>query len=434
MSNFHVVSPNVENKGNIDVYLKTMFRDHSIMMGWGQDSNGGQWFANMKIGDYVICAQGANTNKRVFFAGKLTSETTKEWPYTRKLKGFVDLREDGIKFSKDNSYGGANLIPAIYGLKQNNPADKTICELIRNKVDNACYMEDILKAVTLLQGKKNIILQGAPGTGKTYNTAAIALGVIGDDISGWNHDQIMHRFQSLRGTGRIEFVTFHQSFDYEDFIEGIKPAFKNGAVSYEIQDGVFKRICNAAVDAREAGDKFVLIIDEINRGNVSKIFGELITLLESDKRFGAEHSLTVTLPYSKTSFCVPDNVYVIGTMNTTDRSVGGIDYAVRRRFAFYTVLSQWNVVDTFYGGNEEAKLNAKNLFDAVKKYLEQNKMDMDIDDLMVGHSYFMAANDELPLKWEYEIFPLLDEYYKDGICSKAPEKELSKFISKYSDE
>ena len=160
---------------------------------------------------------------------------------------------------------------------------------------------------------------------------------------------------------------------------------------------------------------YILIIDEINRGNVSKIFGELISLLEADKRVGGDHPLTVTLPYSKESFSVPSNLYIIGTMNTTDRSVGSIDYAVRRRFAFVTLEADENKVP---------EGNARNLFNAVKNFLNKSKYDMDIEDLMVGHSYFMDANN-LQMKWQYEILPLLMEYHKDGIIKESPLKAFS---------
>lgn len=160
---------------------------------------------------------------------------------------------------------------------------------------------------------------------------------------------------------------------------------------------------------------YALIIDEINRGNVSKIFGELISLLEADKRDGGDHPLSVILPYSKESFSVPSNLYIIGTMNTTDRSVGSIDYAVRRRFAFVTLEA------------DESKApvgDARELFKAVKRFLKESKYDMDIEDLMVGHSYFMdAAN--LQMKWQYEILPLLMEYHKDGIIKQSPLNDFS---------
>ena len=133
-------------------------------------------------------------------------------------------------------------------------------------------------------------------------------------------------------------------------------------------------------------------------------------MLEADKRVGEEHPLTVTLPYSK-----EPNLYIIGTMNTTDRSVGSIDYAVRRRFAFVTLEADESLVP---------EGDARNLFNAVKNFLNESKYDMDIEDLMVGHSYFMDS-DNLQMKWQYEILPLLMEYHKDGVISKSPLKDRS---------
>lgn len=380
-------------------------------------------------------------------------------------------------------------------------------------------MKDINKVRDLLLLKKQIILQGAPGTGKTYSTAQLALSVIGgyDDILS-NHKAVIEEYEKLHTAGQIEFVTFHMSMDYEDFVEGIKPESDEGEISYIVEDGIFKAICEKAsakmssnfdnaykaftediaeynsdapfplttVNKKEFGvcvnskgnlnlftgtnlkkngtltkdlieqyangtytdfwssyfngvveyltsnynldvkasDKqknYVLIIDEINRGNVSKIFGELITLLEADKRKDGEHPLTVKLPYSKKSFAIPSNLYIIGTMNTTDRSVGSLDYALRRRFAFVTVKAHRHIIEEYYHekGNEELGKIACDRFSKVKTFLQGCASDMDIEDLMIGHSFFMApSKEEFDLKWQFEIIPLLDEYYKDGIINK----------------
>lgn len=395
----------------------------------------------------------------------------------------------------------------------------------------------IANIAKLLLAKHNIILQGAPGTGKTYNTAAIALKALGiTDTDLTDHKAVMKRYDSLLGD-QIFFTTFHQSLDYEDFVEGLKPHVQTDAngnsigVTYEPEDGIFKRACNAvqtdqskdiveciddylqkikgyknkreiptvtgrsslyvwwkegnttissrstnSTSSREeeytpspmniekvklqaqgkgcennwqayaqafidavkkeynatANKPVVLIIDEINRGNVSKIFGELITLLESDKRSKGAHPIKVMLPYTKAEFGVPSNLYIIGTMNTTDRSTGTLDYALRRRFAFVTLKSDVSVIKKYYSdlNDEELGTKAVALFEDIKKFIDSPKHlcgDMSIDDLMVGHSYFMAdSEEELIDKVEYEIIPLINEYINDGILNvKNKEKSLA---------
>lgn len=272
----------------------------------------------------------------------------------------------------------------------------------------------------ILKTKKNVILQGAPGTGKTYSTAALALYVIAEKepeaIAGLdftNHMAVMEQYKKYKTNHQIEFCTFHQSMDYEDFVEGLRPEIVEGgkAVIYRTKPGIFKTICN---NADESNKNYVLIIDEINRGYVSKIFGELITLLEIDKRKeeGKNHHIEVTLPYSNDPFSVPANLYIIGTMNTTDRTTGTLDYALRRRFAFITVEADRNVLDPYIP-------EAKDLFDDVQKFIDKKKIeDIDISDLMVGHSYFMASNKhELKMSMCYGVIPLIKEYIKDGLLN-----------------
>lgn len=305
------------------------------------------------------------------------------------------------------------------------------------------YMNDIAyleKCAKLLSKKHNIILQGAPGTGKTYNTAAIALKTLDiTDVDLTDHKAVMIRYDELLGK-QIFFTTFHQSLDYEDFVEGLKPHVQTDdkgnsiGVTYEPEDGIFKRACNAA-QTDTTNKPVVLIIDEINRGNVSKIFGELITLLESDKRSQGNHPIKVILPYTKAEFGVPSNLYIIGTMNTTDRSTGTLDYALRRRFAFVTLQSDRSVIEKHYDklGNANLKDMAVTLFDDIKKFIESPKHlcgDMSIDDLMVGHSYFMAEDEEeLKDKVEYEIIPLINEYINDGILNVKNEEKKTAFDS-----
>lgn len=495
-----------------------------------------------------------------------------------------------------------NALVILEKAKEMNPNENKIDKIKNWLLQNENNMNsNIAQIKDLLSLKKNIILQGAPGTGKTYNTAALALSICGETIPE-KHEDVMKRYGELQKEGRIGFCTFHQSMDYEDFVEGIKPKTVNEQVLYEIEPGIFKTMCenaksiitekksekidfsktrvfkmslgekgkndaeifdycleNNVVGLGWGGDKdfsqcktredfkalddtwgafamevfkqwmqmgdiilisdgtksvkaiariagnyefrkdapidmcqfrkvewlytgdlipisklydknlsqqsiyafyftprygkpdyngtikvdvindiitgkvddetpqnYVLIIDEINRGNVSKIFGELITLIEADKRIGGDHPIKVTLPYSKELFGVPSNLYIIGTMNTTDRSVGNFDYAVRRRFAFSTLESKAEVIEEHYKNDENLKIKALVLFNSVKSFLEKHKYEMDIADLMVGHSYFLAKDEEeLGLKWKYEIVPLLHEYYKDGITKQDVKADTS---------
>jgi 5-methylcytosine-specific restriction endonuclease McrBC GTP-binding regulatory subunit McrB len=303
-----------------------------------------------------------------------------------------------------------------------------ILNIIKEKNPNLSYKQlglntkkDILSAVELLGKKKNIILQGAPGVGKTYATKELALRVIGEieENKEPNRAEILELYKKAVASKRIYFSTFHQSMDYEDFIEGYKPK-ENESNVFELKSGPFKEVCKAAAADTKQG--YVLIIDEINRGNVSKIFGELITLLETDKRAGKDEELVVKLTYSQNDFSVPENLYIIGTMNTADRSLGQIDYALRRRFAFYTIKSDKRVLADFYVNRDEKLGNiALEDFDRLKDFMKKNGVvneDLDIEDIMVGHSYFMAKSiEKFEIKKKYEILPLLHEYRKDGIIN-----------------
>lgn len=286
----------------------------------------------------------------------------------------------------------------------------------------------------LLNKKKNIILQGAPGVGKTYATSSMAVAICNDSFANFgSHDDVKKEYDKLVEENRIEFCTFHQSMDYEDFVEGLKPVVvtndKNEpiGIKYEVVPGIFKRICENA--RNHLDDNYVLIIDEINRGNVSRIFGELITLLEPDKRMGECNELRVMLPYTKwdCGFTVPSNLYIIGTMNTTDRSIGTIDYALRRRFAFVTLHANQDLI-------EHGK--ARELFNKINAFIKQHFVEtVDVEDLEIGHSYFMGNDKEsLKLNLEYSVIPLVKEYIRDGIiiCTKEEaEKEFTLWKNTY---
>jgi len=205
------------------------------------------------------------------------------------------------------------------------------------------------------------------------------------------------------------YVTFHQSYSYEEFIEGIKPSSVDGNIVYGIEPGIFRIICEDAT--ADPANKYVILIDEINRGNISKIFGELITLIEKDKR----KTHTLQLAYSKEFFSVPENVYIIATMNTADRSLIQIDAALRRRFAFYELMP-------------DSKLLTKNIEEiSLRGLLEElNKriIDAGLREKQIGHSYFLEVNnlEDLQFVFANEIVPLLQDYFFDDY--KRLEEEL----------
>lgn len=281
----------------------------------------------------------------------------------------------------------------------------------------------IREYVDVLLANRQLVLEGAPGTGKTYSTAEIAVAVVSPDFADFgNRTLLMEEYRRLAAEGRIEFTTFHQSMDYDDFVEGrTLVANQGGMFALDVKPGIFRRICESA----EKSDKpHLLIIDEINRGNISKIFGELITLIEADKRSGEVNCIEATLPYSGRKFSVPSNLFILGTMNTTDRSVGMIDLALRRRFAFRTLLSDRSVIERFYADNTERGGVALALYDEVREIMRTYlSPDFNIDDMMPGHSYFLAKSEnELDMRLTCGLIPLLREYASDGILMMTREK------------
>ncbi len=203
-----------------------------------------------------------------------------------------------------------------------------------------------------------------------------------------------------------EFITFHQSYSYEEFIEGIRPVLSEDeggeGLQYKLKDGIFKSICKRA--EKDQDNKYLLIIDEINRGNISKIFGELITMVEDDKRIGRENEIRVRLPYSGELFGIPKNLYIIGTMNTADRSIALLDVALRRRFEFEELMPDASLLSKDLEG-----LNLSRLLLWLNERIE-----LMIDrDHTIGHSYFMGIKDagDMERVWYGKIVPLIQEYF-----------------------
>ncbi len=288
--------------------------------------------------------------------------------------------------------------------------------------------KDVFAIINILNKNLNAIVYGPPGTGKTFLA-----------------NKVKEQYKS-------GFVTFHQSYSYEDFIEGIRPKThdEDGKkdIYYEVEDGLFKRLCKKAVEnaikksnfiSKDTlnskrffkdffkeyknlnidekknlfadADKFLLIIDEINRENISKIFGELITLIEKDKRLGEENEIIVTLPYSKEYFGIPPNVLLLGTMNTADRSIALLDIALRRRFTFEEMMPKPELLD----GISIDGINLAELLEILNKRITA----LIDQDHQIGHSFFLKlkglkpedAKNNLVSIWYKKIIPLLQEYF-----------------------
>lgn len=251
----------------------------------------------------------------------------------------------------------------------------------------------------------NQILYGAPGTGKTFSSVEYASAIVEKRAvnesapTDAERSSLMRNYQRYVDAGYITFTTFHQSYGYEDFIQGIKPDTAGGGICFYKADGVFKEIADRAM--ADAGRNYVIIIDEINRGNISKIFGELITLIEDDKRWGEENQLSVTLPMGGV-FAVPNNLYIIGTMNSADKSISLVDTALRRRFSFVEMPPEESFV-------KDAVLRA--IMHDLNSHLNQ---ELHSSDLLIGHAYFIGKTaDDLEPIMNNRIIPLLYEYFYD---------------------
>ncbi|MBU1823278.1 MAG: AAA family ATPase, partial [Bacteroidetes bacterium] len=352
-------------------------------------------FKSAKIGDIVLANKGRNTIVGIgIIKGNYEFEEGEEFRHRRNVKWVADKIWE---FQKGEFKG-----PNTYLFQMDTfSATKYGPQIIKSYLNQYPEYLDIFKEEGIITAvappkneaifhssaitSKNTILYGPPGTGKTYSTIGKAVEII-DGHKGIDHTVDKRRFDELRKAGQIEFITFHQNYTYEDFVMGIKPDLEDSGTSlrFSRHEGIFYKLAQkartnyeASLTSKEQLKHYVLVIDEINRANMSRVFGELITLLEEDKRLGAENELQLVLP-SGERFAVPPNLYIIGTMNTADKSLALLDIALRRRFEFEGMYPQYDLPDM----DKETGDILKNLNKAIH---EQKKS----ADFLIGHAYFL---------------------------------------------
>lgn len=374
----------------------------------GHKRNVFQNFLNAKAGDIVLGYESSPT-KQIVCLLKISKENDGEELYfkmTEKLPTPIDFSTlkntpglENMEYMRNQQGSFFKVTPEEYDI---------IMELIRGenpltmKEKKEIYTEtnflkevfvtedDFLILKNLLLRKKNLILQGAPGVGKTFAAKRLAYALMGEK----DDDRVMQ-------------VQFHQNYSYEDFVMGYKPNEDGG---FELKNGIFYRFCKRAAADRE--HKYFFIIDEINRGNLSKIFGELLMLIENDYR-----DKPIQLSYRDELFAVPDNLYIIGMMNTADRSLAMIDYALRRRFSFFEMKPGF---ETQAFRNHISKYASHKVESLIKGIIDLNKIIEDDDSLgsgfCIGHSYLCDLDKgySLASRVEYDIIPMLREYWFDN--------------------
>ncbi len=366
-------------------------------------------YKNVNIGDVIVAFEDEKVAGVGEILGSYEYREGLDFPHVIKTD-WINIKEECLPNSSEGfdtavyAYKDAENIIAIRGLMDGGivPPEKLLkLTGIATEIDS------------VLSRKKQVILYGPPGTGKTYHAEKVCCELASRNLLNKSFLSLTNEEKKLilgddRKNGIVRICCFHPSYGYEDFIEGIKPRVVNNQTVFECRDGIFKKICSDAVNEPEKD--FYLIIDEINRGDISRIFGELIMLIESGKR-----RKEIILPLSNTLFNVPENVYVVGTMNTADRSIALLDVALRRRFGFLELMPDYTLFDDVEFGGLPLGGWLKGLNLRICEHIGKEARN-----LQIGHSYFLekgksiVSNEKFKRIIKEDIIPLIEEYcYSD---------------------
>lgn len=418
-----VANPKIWSIANMQVGT---IQDYTLYNDNGNRRRIFQNFLDAKEGDMVIGYESTPT-KQIVALAEIAKPNDGKLIYIRKteslpvpidystIKSIPELA--GMEYMKNQQGSFFKLKEEEYNIimdiiRDDNPVR---AEQKNDIYDEESFLNDVFmdksqyaRLKSLLLTKKNVILQGAPGVGKTFAAKKLAYSILGE-----------------ADESHVEFVQFHQSYTYEDFIMGFRPNEEGG---FYLKRGIFYNFCKKA--KADPDSKYFFIIDEINRGNLSKIFGELLMLIENDYR-----GESIKLAYSDELFDVPRNLYIIGMMNTADRSLAMIDYALRRRFSFFDMIPAFQT-EGFKAYQE--KLDNKQFDNIIDGIVKLNEVISNDDSLgqgfCIGHSYFCNQK-KVNIEWlqnviNYDILPMLKEYWFDDIKQYEQQSNILKALLK----